>query len=159
MADRTHGSGWVTYSGIMLVIGGLSAVLTASRAWRYDETSIDTLFFDDNLGFWGWALFGVGILTVIAGISVLAGSGAQWSRWFGVVVAALVIFSRLSFMFTYPWESLLQILLSALVIYGLVVHGDPLYGRVAAASDADDADEADVVIDEYVVETTTDEAT
>jgi len=153
MEDSTRGSGWITYSGIMLVIGGLSSVLTASRAWRYDETTIDTLFFDDNLTFWGWALFAIGIITVIAGASVLAQGGAQWSRWFGVVVAALVIFSRLSFMFTYPWESLLQILLAALVIYGLVVHGDPLYAPAGTSLGTADRD-VEVEVEEYIVDTT-----
>jgi hypothetical protein len=123
--DETRGTGWITYAGIMLVIGGISAAFTAGRAWRYDDTPIDTLFYDDNLTVWGWIFLVLGVLTIIAGIAVMR-RHAQWARWFGIVVSALVIFSRLSFQFVYPWESLLQVLLAALVIYGLVAHGEPL---------------------------------
>jgi hypothetical protein len=44
----TKGSGWITYSGIMLVIAGAAGIVDAISAFRYDDTLVKLVVFEEN---------------------------------------------------------------------------------------------------------------
>ena len=120
--ETTKGSGWLTYSGIMLVLIGAVSILDAIWAFRYDDTVADLVFFEDNLAAWGWIWLIVGIVLIAAGVGIF--NRAQWARWTGIVVASLALLSNLSWAQIQPTQGLIGALLSGLVIYGLARYGE-----------------------------------
>ena len=118
----TKGSGWIAYSGIMLVISGAVSMVDAIWAFRYDDTLADLVLFEDDLAAWGWIWLILGVLLIAAGVGVFG--GAQWARWVGVVFASLAVLSNLSWAQIQPQQALVGVILAVLVIYGLVVYGE-----------------------------------
>ena len=49
--------------------------------------------------------------------------GAEWARWFGIVVAALNAFGQLYFIDAKPLWSMSLFAVDLLIIYGLSAHG------------------------------------
>lgn len=121
-ASTTKGSGWITYSGIMMILVGVVSILDAIWAFRYNDTLADLLFFEDNLTAWGWIWLIVGVVLIAAGVGIF--NKAQWARWTGVVAASLAVLTNLSWMQIQPQQGLIGAILASLVIYGLVVYGE-----------------------------------
>ncbi len=68
MADNdVRGTGWVTYSGIMLIVAGAIAVIDAIWAFRYSDTIADLWLFENNLEVWGviWLIVGAVLATLV----------------------------------------------------------------------------------------------
>jgi len=124
-----RGGGWIAFSAIVLVVGGIFGVfdgLMAVYKSRFFSSSGVYLF--SGLHTWGWIVFGLGVAAILAGIYVL--SGSQVARWTGVTIAALSALGQLLFVQAYPLWSLMIMTIDFLVIYGLAVYG----GRESAAS-------------------------
>jgi len=77
----------------------------------------------DKLGGWGWFYLILGIILVLAGIGVFF--LAQWARWTGIILASIAIVANMLWVFVFPVTSLIVMFLAALVVYGLVVYGEP----------------------------------
>jgi hypothetical protein len=118
----TKGSGWLTYSGIVMILVGVIGIFDAIWAFRYSDTVADLVFFENNLSAWGWIWLIVGVLLITAGVGVF--NRAQWARWTGVIFASLALLSNLSWMVVQPQQGLIGAILSTLVIYGLVIYGE-----------------------------------
>ena len=116
------GSGWLTYSGIMLIVVGVVSVFDAIWAFRYSDTVADLIFFENDLAVWGWVWLIIGIVLITAGSQVF--NRAQWARWVGIIAASLAIVSNLSWAQIQPTQSLIGVILASLVIYGLAAHGE-----------------------------------
>ena len=116
------GRGWIVYSGIMRLLLGIKVFLDGLWALDRQDTVLDTLYYSDNLRFWGWLYFIVGIIIFLAGLALF--QRAQWARWTGVAAATIGLMANFFWLFAYPIGSLIGILLSSLVLYGLVVYGD-----------------------------------
>ena len=121
-AYESRGEGWITYSGIMLIVVGAVSVFDAIWAFRYSDTVADLIFFENDLAAWGWIWLIIGILLIAAGSQVF--NRAQWARWVGIVAAALAIVSNVSWAQIQPAQSLIGVILASLVIYGLAAHGE-----------------------------------
>lgn len=121
MAD-TKGTGWVTYSGIMLIVAGFGALIDAIWAFRYDDTLAALVIFEDNLTMWGVIWLIVGAVLIAAGFGVF--NAQPWARVTGIVAASLAMLSNLSWASVQPQQALIGAVLAALVIYGLAVYGD-----------------------------------
>jgi uncharacterized membrane protein HdeD (DUF308 family) len=121
MAD-TKGTGWVTYSGILLILGGVIALFDAIWAFRYSDTVVDLILFENNLEVWGVIWLIVGAVVIAAGFGVF--NAKPWARVVGIVAASLSIVSNLNWAQIQPTQALIAAILAALVIYGLAVHGD-----------------------------------
>lgn len=117
------GSGWVTYAGIMLIVVGFLDVIDGLWALDRADTRSNALLYADKLGGWGWFYLILGIVLVLAGIGVFYGS--QLARWIGVILASISIISNALWFFQFPVQSLILIFLASLVVYGLVVYGEP----------------------------------
>jgi hypothetical protein len=120
--ERT-GSGWITYAGVMLIVAGFLDVIHGLWALDRSDTQSNLLLYADKLGGWGWFYLILGIILVLAGIGVFY--AAQWARWTGIIVASVAVVGNALWMFVFPVQSLILILLSTLVIYALVVYGEP----------------------------------
>jgi hypothetical protein len=118
---EVRGSGWVTYSGIMLIIIGFLTIVNG--LWALDHKNSSTVasqLMYGSLKAWGWAMILTGVVVVLAGILVFARSHV--ARWIGVIVAGLAMIEAMTWVFAYPLAAFTVILLAALVLYGLVVH-------------------------------------
>ena len=117
-----EGSGWLVYSGVMLIIVGVVSVFDAIWAFRYSDTVADLIFFENDLAVWGWIWLIIGIVLISAGAQVF--NRAQWARWLGVVAASVAIVSNVSWAQIQPTASLIGVVLASLVLYGLIAHGE-----------------------------------
>ena len=127
-----QGTGWLLFSSIVLITAGIMRVFDAFWAFDKDDEigeGLQTMLFDDNLAAYGWLWLIVGILLIVAGFAV--GTGSEWARWFGIVVAAFASITSFLWIYQYPIWSLVATLISLLVIYGLATYG----GREGAAGD------------------------
>jgi uncharacterized membrane protein HdeD (DUF308 family) len=121
--SRREGAGWLAFSGVMLIIVGLLDVVDGLWALDRADTRDNNLLYADKLGGWGWFYLILGIILVLAGIGVFYRS--QVARWIGVFVATVAIVANMFWVFYRPLTSLIIILLASLVVYGLVVYGEP----------------------------------
>lgn len=115
-------SGWIVYSGIMLLILGIKLVVDGLWALDRSDTVVDELFYTTNLSTWGWIWLISGVVIFAAGIALF--SRAQWARWVGVFAASYGLVVSLTWLFAAPIAALIGVLLASLVLYGLVVYGD-----------------------------------
>jgi hypothetical protein len=114
-------SGWTVFAAIMLILAGADGILTGLWAFDNDNTKIDTFLFENEITTWGWVYLIAGIILVFAGISVLRGGEA--GRIVGILAASLWVIIRLPWIFTYPVQVFISVLLGVVVIYGLSVYG------------------------------------
>ena len=87
-------------------------------------------FFDSSqyvfssLHTWGWITIIVGIIQVVAGISL--GRGEAFGRVIGIIAATVgALESLLSIGGTHPWWSLAIFALCVYILHGLIVFGEP----------------------------------
>ncbi len=112
-----RGAGWILFAAIVMGTAGVMRILDAFWAFDRDDTLQDVLLFKDNLTFYGWLWLAVGILLIVAAGSLLR--GAQWARWFGVIMAMLAAISSMLWIYQYPIWSMVNTLIAVLVIYAL----------------------------------------
>jgi len=116
------GFGWLLFASTMLGLAGVLAVIDGIVALSKSRfyTSSATYVFSD-LRTWGWITLIVGALLIIAAMGVFKGSG--FARWFGILMAALLVIDQFMFSQAYPFWSLLMFSLGVLVIYALARYG------------------------------------
>ena len=117
------GTGWIAFSGVMLIIVGLLDVVDGLWALDRADTKSSALLYADKLGGWGWFYLILGIILVLAGIGVFYRS--QIARWLGIILGSIAIVSNMLWVFVFPVQSLIVMFLATLVVYGLVVYGEP----------------------------------
>ena len=115
-------AGWQTYSGLVLALGGLFAVIDGLMAvYRSSFFAGNAVFVFSDLRTWGWIIFGLGALGIISGLAVF--SGREWARWTGITVAGLGALGQMLFAQAYPLWSLMIMGVYLLAVYGLAVYG------------------------------------
>lgn len=124
-AGMAPGHGWVTYAGIMLIVGAVAnglwgwAALADAQEWGETYPLLDSAFVG-RLEFWGWvALVWAGVLALGA---ALLFAGHSSGRVIGMIVAGVSIVFWLIVMPAFPLFAITVIALDALVIFGLAVH-------------------------------------
>jgi len=122
-ARRETGTGWLAYAGIMLMVAGLIDVVNGLWALDRADTKSNLLLYADKLGGWGWFYLILGIILVLTGIGVFYRS--QLARWIGIIVASISIVANALWVFIFPVQVFILILLASLVVYALVVYGEP----------------------------------
>jgi hypothetical protein len=118
--------GWLLFSAVILITNGIMRVIEALWAFDKDDEITDrlqVLLFDDDLTAYGWLWLAVGVLLIAAGFGVM--SGAQWARWFGIVMASFAAISAMLWIYQFPIWSLLSVLVAVCVMYGLTTYGGP----------------------------------
>lgn len=117
-------SGWVVFAGTVTLLAAAANLLyaltlLAKDEWiviapealiRFDLTTVGVIYL----------IFGALQLFIALGIF----HGDLWARILGIVGASLNILAQMAFLSVYPAWSWLVIIVDALVIYGLTVHGD-----------------------------------
>ena len=101
--------GWWIITGFVAIVNSDFYVVTQEWLFEFSTTS------------WGWTHLILGIVVLLAGISVFG--GAVWARTVGVILAVisgLVAFAWLPY---YPVWAILFVAMSVLTIWALTVHG------------------------------------
>lgn len=116
-----RGTGWVAFSGIILILAGLLDIVNGLWALDHKNTPGDALLYENNLETWGWFYLIVGIVVVVAGFAVF--QRKPWAVTVGVIVAILGAVTNMFWIFQYPLASIVLVVIYVLVIYALVVYG------------------------------------
>ena len=121
--------GWGVFASVMMIIGGSLNIFYGFVAAVNDDwvvwTNRSAVYLD--ISTWGWVHMVVGALVVIAGFGVLTGN--LLARLVGVLMAAVSLVGNFFFIPAYPFWSLTLIVVDALVIWALTVHGAELRER------------------------------
>lgn len=115
--------GWVAFAGVMMMLLGAFQAIAGLVALFKNEVvyiGLENTWLVDFTA-WGWAHLIIGIIIVFAGMAVLAGK--TWGRVIGVLLASVSALANFAFIPVYPVWSVLMIIVDALVIYALLVHG------------------------------------
>jgi hypothetical protein len=119
--ERTH-QGWLTYAGILVLIGGMLDVIWGISA--IDKAHffvVNANYVAGDLNTWGWVTAIIGGVLLVAGLGIL--KGHRWAIWVGLVAISLNAIAQMMAIPAYPFWSLAVFSLDILAIYGLVAHG------------------------------------
>ncbi len=117
---RPKGEAWLTFAGIVMILGGVLGVLNGITALSIDNETLAGLV-SNNIHVWGTTYLIYGIVLACAGIAVFA--GASWAVWTGIVVSLVGAALNMLWVFDEPIIALIMVSLHVLVLYGLVVYG------------------------------------
>ncbi len=122
--DEDVGSGWITFSAVILVFAGLMKIFDSIWAFRTDG-KLDSIGTHATLGSeisnYGWYWLFLGVVLILAGFAVVGGS--QLGRWIGIGAAAFAAIGTMAWMPYYPIWALTYFIIAILVMYGLAAHG------------------------------------
>jgi hypothetical protein len=135
---RTGWSGWIIFASVMLIIGGIVNAIYGMVAIVNDTWVVwnnqETMLVDFTA--WGWMMFILGTVAVLAGLGLLTGNLA--ARITAVVLASVSLIGNFLFLPAFPLWALSVMVLDALVIYAVTAHGremKPEYGEAEAVID------------------------
>ena len=123
--DDDQGSGWLTFSAVILVFAGLMKVFDSIWAFR-TKGQLDNLpnthaTLGSTISNYGWYWLFLGVVLILAGFAVIGRS--QIGRWIGIIAAAVAAIGTMSWMPYYPIWALTYFIIAILVMYGLAAHG------------------------------------
>ena len=116
---RVRWEGWVGFGGVLMtIIGGFAVIegLLALSSPTFFQTGGGRVL-AMNLAGWGWLHLVLGILVVVAGLSVLG--GATWARGVGVALVAINMVVQLVWLPAFPVWSIIIIACDLLVLYAI----------------------------------------
>ena len=121
--ERTGWTGWITFAGVMMIIGGslnlfYGIVAAVNDNWAGFTHRSDVYF---DVSQWGWVHIIMGAIVLLAGIGVF--SGNVLARAVGVIVAAVSLVANFFFIPVYPLWALTVMVIDVLVIWALTAHG------------------------------------
>jgi hypothetical protein len=119
-----RGAGRVVFAGVLLLLAGTLNIIYGIGS--LDDANIfvnDQRFIFTNLNTLGWVLIVLGIIQLIGGFSLLAGS--TFGRVIGIIGGSLgAIGALLSIGGSYPWWSLGIFFLCVWIVHGIIVYGE-----------------------------------
>ncbi len=121
--EPTGWTGWITFAGVMLIIGGSLNVLYGIVAAVNDNwvvwSNSGAVYLD--LSEWGWVHIILGSVVLLSGFGVFTGN--ILARTVGVIVAGISLLVNFFFIPVYPLWALTVITIDVLVIWALTAHG------------------------------------
>jgi uncharacterized membrane protein len=120
-------SGWAvggaTFAAVLLILVGIFQVIAGLAAIFDDDFYVVTqnYAFDLDTSAWGWIHLILGILLVLTGYFLFAGS--PWAAGVAIGLAALSAVANFFFIPYYPFWAILEIALAVWVIWSLTRPG------------------------------------
>ena len=120
--------GWKSFVGIILMVVGfvniIEGLVGITRTNQLERTlNVDTLPITSDVKTWGWILLIWGIVLILAGFGILAGS--TWARVVAILVASVNLLINVSFFGNHNSASLwgfTLVFLNIFIIFGVAVH-------------------------------------
>lgn len=123
--QNVRGLGRALFAATLLLIGGVLNIIYGIAAIGNSSFFVaNTHYVFANLKTWGWVTLIIGVLELLAAVSLFG--GGQFGRWFGIVAGSLAAIGALLSIPAYPLWSLAIFGLSIWVVFGLVVYGEDL---------------------------------
>jgi hypothetical protein len=119
-------SGWVTFAGVLLLIGGTLNVIYGIAAIGDSSFFVqDAKYILSNLNTWGWVTVVIGLIQLIAAGSLWR--GGLFGRIFGIAAASLSAIGALLAIPAYPFWSLAIFAVDIIIIYQVAMYGGAGY--------------------------------
>ena len=126
-ARPTGWVGWVYFAstmmlivGVMHIIAGLTGIFNSDF---YVATQTGQLI-AFNYQTWGWVQLLLGILVFATGAALW--QGRLWARAVTLVLVSLLVVVNIITIGTYPWWSVIGLVINAFVIYAVTLHGNEM---------------------------------
>lgn len=120
--------GWIGFAGVVMILSGIfqaiEGLVAIFRQSFYVVAQNSQVLIVNNIHTWGWINLIVGVVVMLAGISLF--SGATWARVIAVLFALGSAIVNMVYLPQYPVWSILCIALSVIVIYAVMAHGAEL---------------------------------
>jgi hypothetical protein len=120
-SKKAPGRGWVGFAAILLMVAGVMQFLDGLWAIRHQDTTVDALFWNNNIEAWGWFYLIVGIGLIVTGAFIF--QRAPWAFGVGIFVGCIGAVLNIFWIFQYPLQSILLITLNLIVVYALTTYG------------------------------------
>ncbi len=121
------------FAAVLLMIGGvLNIIYGIAAIGNSSFFAHNTHYVFASLKGWGWIMLILGILEILASLSLFG--GGAYGRWFAIVVGALAALGALLSIPAYPLWSIAIFALSLWIIHGLVIYGEPESAQVDGPS-------------------------
>ncbi len=118
-----RGVGRAVFAAVYLMIAGVLNIIYGIAAIGHSAFfQSNTHYFFASLKSWGWISLILGILEILAALSLIRGD--TFGRWFAIFVASLAAIGALLEIPSYPLWSIAIFALSLWIIHGLVGYGD-----------------------------------
>jgi hypothetical protein len=114
-------SGWTTFAGLMFVIAGAANIIWGIGALDGKEYLPESGLLFSTLTFWGWVAIIWGAIVLLGSYLLLSDSPSGPGT--GVVLATISAVFWLFALPVLPIFAMTIIFIDALIIYGLVEHG------------------------------------
>ena len=122
--EEGHGYGLVLFASILLVVIACFNLIYGIAAIANSHVfTAHAHYVFGNLKTWGWVTLILGVLEVLASVSLF--QGGAFGRFFGIAVASLAAIDALLSIPAYPFWSIALFALALWIIHGLVVYGEP----------------------------------
>jgi hypothetical protein len=119
---RAEGSGWILYSGLLILMAGCLNVVSGFAAIDNANFFVnDTKFVISDLNVWGWVHLCLGVVLVVTAVGIFVRN--TLAMWVAIVALMFDAVSQLFFLPANPWWAVSVFALDMLAMYGLVVHG------------------------------------
>jgi len=121
--DQVRGLGRAIFAAVFLMIGGvLNVIYGIAGISKSHVFTTNAHYVFGHLRTWGWVTLIVGIIEILASLSLFGGGG--FGRWFGIFAGALAAIAALLAIPAYPLLAIAIFALSLWIIHGLVVYGE-----------------------------------
>jgi hypothetical protein len=122
--NETRGVGRAMFAAVLLMIGGILGIVYGIAAISNSAFFVhNTHYVFGSLKTWGWVALIIGILELLAALSLFG--GGLFGRWVGIFAASLAAINALFDIPAEPFWSLAVFALSIYIIHGLIVFGEP----------------------------------
>ena len=122
---ESDGFGWKVFAGIMiLIVGALNVfdgLVGLTQENYIKQFTNGQLPITNNVKTWSWVVLILGIIMILAGFLIFAGS--FFGRLVGIIVASVNALAQLAYLNHNTFWSFTMIIIDLLVIYGLAAHG------------------------------------
>jgi hypothetical protein len=123
--DRVRGLGRAIFAAVFLMVAGvLNIIYGIAGISKSHVFTTNAHYVFGNLKTWGWVTLIIGIIEILASLSLFG--GGAFGRWFGIFAGALAAIAALLAIPAYPLWAIAIFALSLWIVYGLVVYGEDI---------------------------------
>ena len=119
--DEARGAGRAMFASVLLMIGGVLNIVYGIAAISNSHFFVHNAHYVfADLKSWGWITLLLGVLEILAALSLIR--GATFGRFFGIFVGSLAAIGALFSIPAYPFWSIAVFALSLWIIHGLAIY-------------------------------------
>jgi hypothetical protein len=121
--NEVRGLGRAIFAAVFLMIAGVLNIIYGIAAIGNANFFVhNTHYVFGSLKTWGWITLIIGVIEVLASISLFGGNA--FGRWIGIFAGAIAAIDALLSIPAYPFWSICLFALSLWIVYGLVIYGE-----------------------------------